>query len=496
MTGDYSSLWTNTCTLQKRDRLIGDKKADVLVIGCGITGILTAYFLKQQNYQVILLDADKIAGGQTKNTTAKITCQHGAIYQDLIKYYGYETTKVYSDAMKNAINLYKTIIHENNIDCNFEIVPSYLYTKMQEKKLEKEAEVALQVGICAELTNKTALPFTPALALKYDRQAQFHPLKFLKFLCEDLEIYENSKVLNIEGNKAITENGSVFADHIVVASHYPFINIPGFYFTRLHQDRSYVLALKQNISLDGMYYGIDPDSYSFRNYEDYLLLGGCPHRTGKNKYAFDEKSYGGAYDILRKAAKKWYPTAEEIYRWSAQDCIPAGKMPYIGKYSSRETNIYTATGFQKWGMTSSMVAAKILSDKIVGNDNPYASIFNPQSFRPIPTIGNILSETTHAVIGLSSSILPLPQTKLKNIKKGTGAVISYRGKKVGVYRSPADKLYAVSAICPHLGCKLRWNQDELSWDCPCHGSRFDYKGNLIDNPSKKELKHVTCNKNK
>lgn len=473
------SIWTNEVRLKNGKQLNGDLSVNTAVIGGGITGLLIAYMLEEKGVKCAVFEANKIAGGQTKNTTAKITSQHGLKYHSLIKHFGISKAKEYANANQKAIDEFERIISDNNIKCDFKRLPSYLYTQQNSDLLKEEAKAARMAGISETLTTNTELPFKIAMALKFENQAQFNPLLFINGIADKLDIYENTMVTDIECNNLVTENGIVSADNIVIATHFPFINVPGYYFMRMHQERSYVVALKDAGELDGMYYGIDKNGLSFRNSGEYLLLGGGGHRTGENPS-------GGKYSRLEVAAKHYYPHSREVYRWSAQDCIPLDGVPYIGKYSSSLPDVYVATGFQKWGMSTSMVAAMIISDMITGKESPY-EIFSPQRFKVSAAAKSLMNETGHSVKGLSKSFLSFPDKAAMELPKGHGGVVEYKGKKIGVYKDEEGRVYAVSNKCPHLGCQLEWNPDEKSWDCPCHGSRFDYKGRLIDNPAMKGL---------
>lgn len=474
------SIWALDLKTEKRNSMNENIHINTAVIGAGMAGILTAYFLQKSGIDCIVLEADRIAGGQTKNTTAKITSQHALKYCKLTEDFGKEQAQQYASANQKAINEYLRIITAENISCMFEELPSYLYSKNDYKAIENELKYANLLDIDAELAEITALPFKTVPALRFNHQAQFHPIMFINNIADKLKIYEDTKVISVEDNQINTVNGTVTAENIVITTHFPFINTPGYYFMRMHQERSYVVALENVPDLKGMYYGIDADGLSFRNSGKYLLLGGGSHRTGEN-------SGGGKYDDLRKYAAKYYPSGHEAAAWSAQDCIPIDGVPYIGNYSSSTPYMYVATGFQKWGMTSSMVSAMIISDLINGKEHPYP-IFSPQRFNISASAKQLFEEGLQSVKGLTGEIFSLPDESIKQLPNGHGGVVDYNNKKVGVYKSPEGELFTVSTRCTHLGCQLEWNPDEFSWDCPCHGSRFDYRGNLIDNPAMKRLK--------
>lgn len=474
------SVWNESCKLKKRGTLKKDIKTDILIIGAGIAGLLTAHMLKKSGRNVILIDGDEIASGNTKNTTAKITSQHDLIYNKLILEFGEEKARQYAKANELAIEKYKEIIKERKIDCDFEDKAAYIYSLNEIGILKEEVEAAKKVGIDAEFVEKADLPFEIKGAVKFNNQGQFNPLKFLKNISEDLIIYENTRALEVKDNLVVTNRGDITANSIVIATHYPIINMPGYYFMKMHQERSYVIALENVNDIDGMYIDVDKEGYSFRTYKNLLLLGGIKQRTGEN-----EK--GGSYDELRRVAKELYPKSRERYHWSAQDCMTIDGIPYIGKYSDETPNIYVATGFNKWGMTSSMVAAMIISDMILEKENDFSEIFSPKRFDLSLSINNIAKDISETAKNFIAQKIYIPSSKIEHIKNGHAGIIEYNGEKVGVYKDNEGKEFFVSTKCSHLGCQLHWNADELTWDCPCHGSRFDYKGRLIGGPATKGL---------
>lgn len=474
------SVWSESCKFRKREALNKDIKTDVLVIGAGIAGILTAYMLKQKGREVVLIDAAEIASGNTKNTTAKITSQHDLIYSKLITEFGEEKARQYAKANELAIKKYKEIIEDKRIECDFEEKSAYVYSLNEVDVLKEEVEAAKNLGIDAEFVQEVNLPFKIKGAVKFNNQAQFNPLKFLKGISNELVIYENTRALEIKENLVVTSGGNITANNIVVATHYPIMNAPGYYFMKMHQERSYVLALENTSEIDGMYIDLNKEGYSFRTYNNLLLLGGISHRTGENEE-------GGSYDELRKVAKKLYPKAKEKYYWSAQDCMTIDGIPYIGRYSSETPNIYVATGFNKWGMTSSMVSAMIISDMILEKENDFSEIFSPRRFDLSLSINNIANDLIETAKNFIAQKVSIPSSEIEHIKNGHGGIIEYNGEKVGVYKNKEGKEFFVSTKCTHLGCQLSWNADELTWDCPCHGSRFDYKGRLIGSPATKDL---------
>lgn len=471
------SIWSIGTEYEKGDMLKNDVSADAVVIGAGMAGVLTAYFLSERGLNTVVLEASRVGSGQTKHTTAKITSQHKLIYSKLIRESGLYSAYRYASINQRAIDEYERIIRENDIDCEFKRTSAFLYSETDTQQLEDEARCALRAGIDAKITKDTELPFSIAAALEFKNQAQFHPLKFLYSLADRVRIYENTRVQRVEKNTVITNGAKVSAKYIVFATHYPFVNFPGLYFVRMHQERSYVIAIDADKAVENMYLGIDKGGLSFRGYRGKILLGGGSHRTGENS--------GGKYDMLRSKAAQYYPGYSEVCRFSAQDCITLDGIPYIGRFSGGDKDKYIATGFGKWGMTSSMVSAMLISDMITGRKNLCSGVFSPQRHNISIPLAPFFSEVGHSVKGLSKQIFSIPLKTTDSIKPGQAAVVMYNGKKAGVYKNESGKCFAVDARCPHLGCRLEWNPDEKSWDCPCHGSRFDYLGRLIDNPAQK-----------
>ena len=429
------SIWIKTAESPHFSTLEKDIKTDVLIIGGGIAGILCAYELNQAGVDYVLVEADKICSGISKNTTAKITAQHGFIYQDIIKKYGQQKAKMYLESNLSALKEYRKICQ--SIDCDFEEKPSFVFSINDENKIEEELMALDKIGYSAQFVSSLPMPFAVAGSVKFNQQAQFNPLKFIYAISKQLNIFENTKVLEILSDKVTTEKGNIIAENIIVATHFPIFNKHGMYFLKMFQHRSYVLALKNAQNVDGMYVDADKNGLSFRNYDKLLLLGGGSHRTGES---------GGNWQELAEFAKRHYSNAEIVGRWATQDCMTLDAMPYIGHYSKNTPNLFVTTGFNKWGMTSSMIGAKILADMIVGKKNPYAELFSPSRTMLHPQLA------------------------------------------VNIFKTILNMITPTVPRCPHLGCALKYNPQERSWDCPCHGSRFTKDKKLIDNPATGNMK--------
>ena len=427
-------LWEQDIKMPAFDELSGHHETDVLIIGGGMVGVLCAHFLQQAGVNYMLLEAGEVGQGITKGTTAKITLQHGLCYDTLLRRFGKRLSAQYLNGNLWALEDYKRLC--SSIDCDFEEQSSYVYKKEGERGLKKEVLALRQLGFPATLVADTPLPFPTVGAVCCPHQAQFHPLRFLSHISRPLNVYTHTKVEQLLDKIALTKKGTVYAKKIIVATHFPFLNKHGLYPLKMYQQRSYVLALENAPSCEGMYVDGAKNGLSFRHYKELLLLGGGGHRTGEQ---------GGGWQELRRFAKRYFPHARERYHWATQDCMTLDGVPYIGRYGENTKGLYVATGFHKWGMTTSMLAGKILADTVTGKRNPYAEVFSPQR-----------------------SMLR-PQLAVN------------AAKAIGNYLSPTKKR------CPHLGCALKWNKEEHTWDCPCHGSRFTKDGTLLDNPATDDL---------
>ncbi len=424
------SIWTDTVKRVHFAPLKENKSTDVLIIGGGIAGVLCAYQLKNAGVDCMLVEATEICDGITKNTTAKITLQHGLIYDKMIKRFGEHKARLYAEAQSKAGEEYARLCE--SIDCDYETRDNYVYSLTGRKKIEKEVATLKRLGVKAEFSDARELPFSVTGAVCIKDQAQFHPLKFLYAIAKDLPIYEYTKVVELMLHKAKTNHGEITYKKLIIATHFPMLNKHGLYSLKLYQHRSYVLALKGAQNVDGMYVDESDTGLSFRSYGDLLLHGGGGHRTGKK---------GGCWQELEAFAKKHYENAEIVGKWATQDCMTLDDVPYIGQYAKSTPDVFVATGFNKWGITNAMVAADILCDLARGKHNPYATVFDP-----------------------SRTVLR-PQLA------------------VNAFESTVGLLTPTAPRCPHLGCALKYNRAEHTWDCPCHGSRFTEHGELIDNPA-------------
>ena len=496
-----NSFWINNFKNKSYNTLNEDLNVDVCIIGGGITGISCGYYLSKNNLKVCILEKDKIMEKTSGHTTAKITSQHGLIYKYLYDSYGRDTAKKYLDSNQEAITNIKNIIDTENIDCDFEFQNHYIYTTDTNsiKKIKDEIKVLEKLDYIARFLDNIHLPIKDVKgAIEFHHQAQFNPIKYAEGLSDYITsknglIFENSKVIEMkkkENKYNVYANGKIVtAKYVIIATRYPIINFPGFHFIKMYSEASYLMAVDTNSSLfKGMYINADSPTHSFRtaiyNGKPILLVGGFNHKRGA------KIDLSNSYNYIEQQAKKLYPDCKVLYKWNTHDSVSLDKIPYIGEFSNFYPNVYVATGFKKWGMTTSNVAANIITDKILGKENKYEDIYTPLRLRPIKNrkeFMNMLKESSHSLL---FNKLDLPAGKPKDIKPGEGKIVNDNGIKVGIYKDENGKDYKVVPKCMHLGCELSWNALDKTWDCPCHGSRYTYEGKLIYGPSKKDLKVI------
>lgn len=428
------SIWQNQTKLPEFPRLRGNIRADVLVIGGGMAGLLTAYCLAQKGIHTVVVEKERILSGTTAGTTAKITAQHGLCYRKILKSYPEDYAKMYYAANARAVKQLKDLCRQAG--CAAEEKDNFVYSQ-DPHKIEEEFAALQRIGASPIYTDRLPVPVDSAGAVGIPDQGQFPPFRLAQHLVKPLTIYENTKVEQMIGTTAVTPTGRIEAKKVVVATHFPFLNKHGSYFLKLYQHRSYLLALENAPSPDAMYVDDSKTGFSFSSFGGYLLLGGGGHRTGKP---------GGSYGALRSFKEQHYPNAREVFHWAAQDTMSLDGIPYIGNYSRNTPDLYVAAGFNKWGMTSSMVSADLLSAMIAGETREYAPVFSPSRSIVKPQLAVNILETTGNFL--------LPTTRR----------------------------------CPHLGCALKYNKEERSWDCACHGSRFSESGKLLNNPANGDLK--------
>jgi len=489
---------------QKFETLNADIDCDAIVIGGGMAGLWSAYHLVNMGKKVIVLEAKRVGSGVTAGSTAILTYAQDIIYKPLIKKHGLDVAKKYLADTKAAIADIKQIIEKEKVDCDFESIDFVLFSIKGKgaRALKKEQEAYKELGIEYDEMTETELPFSTKRELKFGGSYQFNPLKLCNWIADYIvkkggQIFENTLVQDApEENRLKVGDYILTAKNFIVATHFPYINVPGFYWLSIYQHQNYCMAFKptgdgaerfENFCKGISYESIDKTGFEYRRVGENILIDGVPVRTG-------QKPYRSKYRIIEHHLEENFGRYKEITRFCSQDCITLDKLPYAGRYSHFADNVFVVTGFNKWGMTNSYITAKVVADMVLGKKDKNAdfkeNIYSPQRValfvNLIETVSNV------GVIGASfaNDLLNVDAKKFERIKNGQGAVIKYKGHRVGASRDDNGKVNLISAVCPHLGCNLKWNKDERTFDCPCHGSRFNCKGNIVNNPSTKNAERV------
>lgn len=498
--GGHQSYWLASTPRTEYAPLAGDVTVDVAIVGGGIAGLTAALLLKEEGKRVAVVEADRIVEGITAYTTAKITALHNLIYDHLEQSFGEETARLYAEANQAAVELVADRVKEYNIDCDFERQAAYTYTTdpSQVEKIEAEVKAAQKAGLPAEFVRESPLPFPIAGAIKLPHQAQFHPRKYLLGLAQLVDsdgshVFEQTKAVSVEDGSAedgepcrvVTDRGVLTADHVIIATHFPFQD-PAAYFARMEPHRSYVVAVAlAGQAPQGMYITTDSErSIRRQPLEDgreLLLVGGEGHKTGK---ADDTPE---RYARLEAWARQHFPVQEVVCSWSTQDYASFDRVPFIGPVGPGSKNVYVATGFKGWGMSSGTLAGLLLCRTILGYDSPWAKVFNPNR---VELTGVASLVKANLEVAKDFVVDHLARAKREEVPPGEGCIVKTDAGEEAVYRSPEGTVYAVSPICTHLGCKVHWNPAELSWDCPCHGSRFAVDGTVLEGPAQKPLERV------
>ena len=497
------SYWTASVKPAGYQPLGDDIKVDVAIVGGGLVGTTAAYLLKRENLTVAVIEANQIGGGTSGHTTAKITSQHGLFYSKLMARFGLEKARQYAEANEGAITFLEEVIDWENIDCDFSRQPAYIYTQQEQyvKQIEDEVNAAAGLGLKAHYLEEIPLPFEVKAAQRFDNQAQFHPGKFLSALAAGIpgggsHIFEQTRAVEfLEGTPftVIAANGfKVIAEKVIIASHFPAYDGGGYYFTRIIPDRSYALAVTaQEKFPGGMYITAGSPTRSLRStpYGDgdgeLIIVVGEHHRTGHGPPTAEY------HRNLAQFAEQTFTVTGIPFRWSAQDYTTLDEIPYVGRLSPKNDNVYVATGFRKWGITNGTAAAILLKDLIVHGESLWEPLYDPARFKiDDPSLEESVSRHLAEARQKAESGRP------ENISQETGALEPAPGKAVkaagkegaiGIYKDSEGRVHAKDITCTHMGCELTWNEAELSWDCPCHGSRFTYEGEVIEGPAFESL---------
>lgn len=493
------SYWIESTPQTNYPILEEDIKVDVAIIGGGMAGITSAFLLTQEGLNVTVLEADHILLGTTAHTTAKLTSQHGLIYDQIIRQMGEEKARQYAEANESAIDLVAKLVEQEQIDCDFSRQSAYVYTQDESylEKIENEYKVAKQLGIQAFLETELPLPISIKGAVRFENQAQFHPRKYLLALAQRLvekgsKIYEKSKVVDVKGEGPYSiftlQGKKVTATNVIMASHYPFHFVPGLYFSRIYAERAYAVVVKAKEAFPGgMYINAETPTRSLRSLPtsegERILIVGEKHKTGHGE------NLNQHYEHLRDFAQELFTVEDFPYRWSTQDCTTLDDIPYIGRMTLEKPNIYLATGFRKWGMTNSTVAGMMLRDLIIKGESPWQAVYAPERSIDINSAVQFVVQNSDVAFNFVSGKLKSGEENY-DLNPGEAVIAKVDGRRAGIYMDQENQLHIVDTTCTHLGCELHWNDAEVSWDCPCHGSRFSVDGDPIEGPALNPLERL------
>jgi glycine/D-amino acid oxidase-like deaminating enzyme/nitrite reductase/ring-hydroxylating ferredoxin subunit len=500
--GRHESLWMATTPATHFNALGEDIAIDVAVVGGGLAGLSTALRLIESGAKVAVIEARRVGTGVSGYTTAKITSLHRRIYHHLIKHFGLEKAQLYAGANEQAIGVIADICRRYRLDCDFETKPAYTFAETDEhlRYIEEEIKAGQSAGLKMSFAKDIGLPLKIKGAAMLPGQAQFHPRKYMLGLAKAItegkgSVYENTRVVKIDcegpGPYSLKTAGgnSVRAKDIFIATNYPIHDKDGLYFSRLQASNSYAVGIRIKGKFpDGMYLNSEDEGHSFRQHpapggEIVLVLDGS-HPVGQGGDVLAR--YRGLSDFTRSV----FDVTSQDYWWTAQDAISIDKVPYIGNLTEGHHHLFVATGFRKWGMAHSTVAAQLITDLIAGRENPWKDLYNPYRFKPLATAGEFVPQALKTVGKLAEKELPAANIDLSEMKNGDSAVGSLHGEKAAVYKDDTGKLHTLDRTCTHMGCMVNWNNAELSWDCPCHGSRYDFEGHVIHSPTVTDLKKI------
>lgn len=504
--GFPTSYWRTSIEPSTYPKLDTNLESEIVVIGAGIAGLVTAVQLVEQGYSVTVIEADRIASGTTGYTTAKVSSQHGLIYDELIRTFGEEKARLYHEANEEAIRFLRDQTTRLAIDCELEEQDAYLYVASngpKQKQLEKERQAYERLGINGgDATDevKRKLPYPVEQALVIRNQAQFHPVKYLLGLARHFteqggKLYEQTRATSVESKRTPTvlleSDHQIDAKKVIVATHFPFNDFKGLYFSKLEVHRSYIVSGMVGEDFpDGMFMSADKPSRSLRHTHtaDGKRLGMF---GGENHLSGHETDTKANYQALADFAERQFHVPQVDQFWSAQDLISLDKVPYIGQMTGDDPNILLATGFAKWGMTNGIAAGLLLSDLLIGTPNRFRGLFDPnRSKLNKQDAKQFAKNNADVAIELLKGKVSRTSRSADDLGNDEGGLVRHDGKMVGGYRDPSGELHLVKTTCTHMGCDVKWNNGERSWDCPCHGSRFDHEGQVLEGPAVKPLKKL------
>jgi glycine/D-amino acid oxidase-like deaminating enzyme/nitrite reductase/ring-hydroxylating ferredoxin subunit len=492
----HQSYWNATAPASSYPVLSGEIEVDVAIVGGGIVGVTTARMLKDRGLKVALVEARRIGEEVTGKSTAKITSQHNIAYTTIKRKFGEDGARTYGEANEEGLRTIRALASSHGIECNLEAAPAFVFTQDEDQvqAIEEEADLARTLGLPASLTRDTGLPFEVRAAMRWDDQAKFHPVKYVKGLAATLagdgcQVFENSRVMDWDPDRIETAGGTVRAGHVVMATHLPLGQI-GMFYAEAHPYMDCVLMgrIDPARAPDGMFITAESPHRSFRTHRDdrgelWMIFTGMAHKPGDTKAG--RENMAALADFARRSFG-----VEAEYLWTNEDYGPIDQVPFIGWSSAVRPGYLVATGFNAWGITNGTAAAILLADIVAGKDNPWLKLYDSTRIKPIAGGAEFVKCNAEVAAHLVGGYLSRKPHEFDALAPGEGKVLKINGHNVAASRDEGGRVQAVSAVCTHMGCLVGWNETDRSWDCPCHGSRFACDGRVIHGPAVKPLEPV------
>jgi glycine/D-amino acid oxidase-like deaminating enzyme/nitrite reductase/ring-hydroxylating ferredoxin subunit len=488
------SLWMGTSQWPERPTLRGDMSAQAVVIGAGIVGLTAARLLTEQGMTVAVIESRRVCSGVTALTTAKVSALQSTVYSDLRASWGDEVAAAYAEANLEGLEMIRRRVADEKIECDLRNAPAYTYAESSKHlpEIEAEVEAARRAGLDVSFTTESDLPFDIAGAARLDEQTQFHPRNYCLGLMRGIlagggAVFERTRAMDVDSRSGsvTTDRGTIHAAVILIASHVPFVDA-GLHLARMTASRSYAISFRSQAEPPtGMYISVDEPTRSVRATGDgHVIVGGEAHPVGQ------DQDTERRYEALESWSKERFVSPTIDYRWSAQDYKSVDGLPFVGPLGS-SGRVFMATGFAKWGMANGTIAAAIMVDLALGRVSPWANVFDSRRLAVQHGVSDLLKANARVVGNLvSRRFLSSELPDASNLAPGTGRIVSLEGQKTAAFRDEQGEIHAVSPVCTHLGCQVEFNNAERTWDCPCHGSRFDVDGRVIHGPATEDLSPV------